>query len=89
MFLEIQPHQSHIVLSNEIINSDANREEREISLQNQQLGTHWVSLSFPEEEQNGDPAATFKDWKLRGNNHLGIKIEKNIATALPEDKDSK
>lgn len=87
MFLKVQPHQSPIVLSNEAIKSDVNREGREISLQNQQLGTHWVSLSFSEEEQNGDPAATFKDWKLRGHNHLGMEIEKNIATTLL-DKDT-
>lgn len=82
MFLEVQPHQSPIVLSNEVIKIDANREGREISLHHQQLGTHWVSLSFSEEEQNSDPATTFHDWKLREHNHLGMEIEKNIAPAL-------
>lgn len=52
------------------------------SLHNLTAGTHRVSLSFSEEEENGDPLASLKtgNW-LRVHNHRDMQTEENSETA--------
>lgn len=59
MFLKVQPHQFPIVLSSEVIKSDDYRVGGGIPTRST-TGTHWVSLSFSEEEQDGYPTGILK-----------------------------